>query len=196
MHCSICIYNQVLEVRSVICQYEILKFERLVVAMISLWMIFIFVAINYNLLFFFINQHYCNRWDIWWILGKSAVIDEDEAKHGWIEGLAILISVIVVVIVTAFNDYTKEQQFRGLQNRIEGEHKFTVIRQGEVKQIFVGDIVVGDICQVRSSCYYLIWFMLCKNESGRVAVTLDTVLLGDNSWFYSKCDLLVLRSTL
>lgn len=74
--------------------------------------------------------------------------EEDEGKHGWIEGLAILISVIVVVFVTAFNDYTKERQFRGLQNRIEGEHKFSVIRAGEVKQISVGDIVVGDICQV------------------------------------------------
>lgn len=75
-------------------------------------------------------------------------IEDEETKHGWIEGLAILISVIVVVFVTAFNDYTKERQFRGLQNRIEGEHKFSVIRQGEVKQISVGDIVVGDICQV------------------------------------------------
>nr|CAD7430369.1 unnamed protein product [Timema monikensis] len=74
---------------------------------------------------------------------------ESEGKHGWIEGLAILISVIVVVIVTAFNDYTKERQFRGLQNRIEGEHKFSVIRAGEVRQISVGDIVVGDICQVK-----------------------------------------------
>lgn len=77
------------------------------------------------------------------------VIDEDEAKHGWIEGLAILISVIVVVIVTAFNDYSKERQFRGLQSRIEGEHKFSVIRAGEVKQISVGDIAVGDICQIK-----------------------------------------------
>lgn len=76
--------------------------------------------------------------------------EDDEAKHGWIEGLAILISVIVVVIVTAFNDYTKERQFRGLQNRIEGEHKFNVIRQGELRQISVGDIVVGDICQVNT----------------------------------------------
>ncbi|XP_069694637.1 plasma membrane calcium-transporting ATPase 2 isoform X4 [Periplaneta americana] len=76
-------------------------------------------------------------------------VDEDEGKHGWIEGLAILISVIVVVIVTAFNDYTKERQFRGLQSRIEGEHKFSVMRAGEVKQISVGDIVVGDICQVK-----------------------------------------------
>lgn len=75
--------------------------------------------------------------------------DDDETSHGWIEGLAILISVIVVVVVTAFNDYTKERQFRGLQNRIEGEHKFSVIRKGEVEQISVGDIVVGDICQVK-----------------------------------------------
>ncbi|KAG8227683.1 hypothetical protein J437_LFUL006995, partial [Ladona fulva] len=63
--------------------------------------------------------------------------------------MAILISVIVVVLVTAFNDYTKERQFRGLQSRIEGEHKFSVIRGGEVKQIAVGDIVVGDICQIK-----------------------------------------------
>ncbi|KAL1493475.1 hypothetical protein ABEB36_011520 [Hypothenemus hampei] len=75
--------------------------------------------------------------------------DDDETSHGWIEGLAILISVIVVVLVTAFNDYTKERQFRGLQSRIEGEHKFAVIRGGEVKQISVSDIVVGDICQIK-----------------------------------------------
>ncbi|XP_042239798.1 plasma membrane calcium-transporting ATPase 2-like isoform X8 [Homarus americanus] len=75
--------------------------------------------------------------------------DESEEEAGWIEGVAILISVAVVVFVTAFNDYTKEKQFRGLQNRIEGEHKFTVIRGGEVQQIGVGDIVVGDICQIK-----------------------------------------------
>lgn len=80
---------------------------------------------------------------------EDTPFNDDETGHGWIEGLAILISVIVVVFVTAFNDYTKERQFRGLQNRIEGEHKFSVIRQGEVKQISVSDIVVGDICQIK-----------------------------------------------
>ncbi|XP_020289551.1 plasma membrane calcium-transporting ATPase 1 isoform X8 [Pseudomyrmex gracilis] len=80
---------------------------------------------------------------------QDVVEEEDESKYDWIEGLAILISVIVVVLVTAFNDYSKERQFRGLQSRIEGEHKFSVIRQGEVKQVIVSEIVVGDICQIK-----------------------------------------------
>ncbi|XP_017869269.1 PREDICTED: plasma membrane calcium-transporting ATPase 3 isoform X2 [Drosophila arizonae] len=79
----------------------------------------------------------------------APLLQEEDEHHGWIEGLAILISVIVVVIVTAFNDYSKERQFRGLQSRIEGEHKFSVIRGGEVCQISVGDILVGDIAQVK-----------------------------------------------
>ncbi len=81
-------------------------------------------------------------------IASSKQVEEDD-HHGWIEGLAILISVIVVVIVTAFNDYSKERQFRGLQNRIEGEHKFSVIRGTEARNIGVGEIVVGDICQIK-----------------------------------------------
>ena len=63
--------------------------------------------------------------------------------------MAILGAVVIVVLVTAFNDWRKEKQFRGLQNKIESEHKFAVIRNNEVEQISVGDIVVGDICQVK-----------------------------------------------
>ncbi|XP_048486743.1 plasma membrane calcium-transporting ATPase 2 isoform X5 [Plutella xylostella] len=82
-------------------------------------------------------------------LDDPAHLDEEEGHYQWIEGLAILISVIVVVIVTAFNDYTKERQFRGLQSRIEGEHKFAVIRGNEVSQIPISEIVVGDVCQIK-----------------------------------------------
>ncbi|KAJ6215836.1 hypothetical protein RDWZM_010336, partial [Blomia tropicalis] len=73
----------------------------------------------------------------------------EESEAGWIEGVAILVSVIIVVLVTAFNDYTKERQFRGLQSRIEHEHKFSVIRNNEVIQLLVSELVVGDICQVK-----------------------------------------------
>ncbi|XP_046730684.1 plasma membrane calcium-transporting ATPase 4 isoform X3 [Silurus meridionalis] len=83
--------------------------------------------------------------------GQAAggVEDEGEAQAGWIEGAAILFSVIIVVLVTAFNDWSKEKQFRGLQSRIEQEQKFTVIRNSQVIQIPVAEIVVGDIAQIK-----------------------------------------------
>ncbi|KAM4022157.1 plasma membrane calcium-transporting ATPase 2 isoform 3-T4 [Anomaloglossus baeobatrachus] len=75
--------------------------------------------------------------------------DEGEAEAGWIEGAAILLSVVCVVLVTAFNDWSKEKQFRGLQSRIEQEQKFTVVRAAQVIQIPVAELVVGDIAQVK-----------------------------------------------
>ncbi|XP_034022077.1 plasma membrane calcium-transporting ATPase 2 isoform X3 [Thalassophryne amazonica] len=74
---------------------------------------------------------------------------EEEGEAGWIEGAAILLSVVCVVLVTAFNDWSKEKQFRGLQNRIEQEQKFQVVRGSQVIQLPVADIVVGDIAQVK-----------------------------------------------
>ncbi|XP_063303182.1 plasma membrane calcium-transporting ATPase 1 isoform X4 [Pelobates fuscus] len=79
----------------------------------------------------------------------SGAAEEEESEAGWIEGGAILVSVVCVVLVTAFNDWSKEKQFRGLQNRIEQEQKFTVVRGSQVIQIPVADIVVGDIAQIK-----------------------------------------------
>ncbi|XP_031422337.1 plasma membrane calcium-transporting ATPase 3 isoform X2 [Clupea harengus] len=75
--------------------------------------------------------------------------DEGEAEAGWIEGAAILLSVVCVVLVTAFNDWSKEKQFRGLQSRIEQEQRFAVVRNGTVIQIPVAELVVGDVAQVK-----------------------------------------------
>lgn len=79
----------------------------------------------------------------------GGVDDEGEAHTGWIEGAAILLSVVCVVLVTAFNDWSKEKQFRSLQCRIEQEQKFTVVRGGQVIQVNVSELVVGDIAQVK-----------------------------------------------
>uniref|UniRef100_A0A914Z7S8 P-type Ca(2+) transporter n=1 Tax=Panagrolaimus superbus TaxID=310955 RepID=A0A914Z7S8_9BILA len=77
--------------------------------------------------------------------------EDDDSEHasGWIEGAAILISVVVVVLVTALNDYTKERQFRGLQSKIKTEQKFAVIRDGLQIQIPLDELVVGDIAQIK-----------------------------------------------
>ncbi|MFH4975555.1 hypothetical protein AB6A40_002264 [Gnathostoma spinigerum] len=75
--------------------------------------------------------------------------DPHEQAAGWIEGVAILVAVIVVVLVTALNDWSKEKQFRGLQSKIETEHKFSVIRNGEAMDIIVHELVVGDIARIK-----------------------------------------------
>ncbi|XP_036057670.1 plasma membrane calcium-transporting ATPase 4 isoform X4 [Onychomys torridus] len=79
----------------------------------------------------------------------SSPDEEEEGETGWIEGAAILTSVIIVVLVTAFNDWSKEKQFRGLQSRIELEQKFCIIRNGQLIQLPVAEIVVGDIAQIK-----------------------------------------------
>jgi len=62
----------------------------------------------------------------------------------WLEGIAILSAVIVVVTVSAVNDYQKDQQFRELSSIKDDVHVF-VIREGTKKKISTHDIVVGDV---------------------------------------------------
>ncbi|KAL5111544.1 hypothetical protein TcWFU_002277 [Taenia crassiceps] len=81
--------------------------------------------------------------------GGSVGGDETEGDAGWIEGVAILGAVLVVVLVTAVNDWQKERQFRGLQDKIESDHRISVMRDGEFFECLVGEIVVGDICLIK-----------------------------------------------
>ncbi|XP_068205646.1 plasma membrane calcium-transporting ATPase 4-like [Palaemon carinicauda] len=88
------------------------------------------------------------------ILSFFEAEDEVMAEHKekappWLEGVAIVAAVVVVVLVTAFNDYSKERQFRGLQKTIENSSKFSVVRARSIVQIFLNDIVVGDVCQIK-----------------------------------------------
>ena len=67
----------------------------------------------------------------------------------WVEGVAIAIAVIVVVSVSSFNDWRKERQFRGLQDRIAADNMANVIRKGQNVQVNVKDLVVGDVCCIK-----------------------------------------------
>ncbi len=77
--------------------------------------------------------------------------DSEEDKYGWIDSVAIIASVAAVCFVTAFNDWSKERQFRGLQSKLDTDHLFSVLRNGVVIQIPNSEIVVGDICQVKKT---------------------------------------------
>ncbi|KAH0571647.1 Calcium-transporting ATPase [Spironucleus salmonicida] len=68
----------------------------------------------------------------------------DPAELEWIDGVAILFAVVIVTLVTACNDYSKEKQFRKL-NAVKDDKKVKVIRQSQQCEISIHDVVVGDI---------------------------------------------------
>lgn len=75
--------------------------------------------------------------------------EEGAGSYEYVEGLAIAIGVLVIVLVSAANDYGKEQQFRTLQNKVREEHKISVLRNGHLVMIPIQELLVGDICQVK-----------------------------------------------
>ncbi|KAG5510930.1 hypothetical protein JKF63_06431 [Porcisia hertigi] len=65
-------------------------------------------------------------------------------RTGWIEGFAIICSVVVVTTVSSVNDYRKEQKFHKLTEENSAQ-PIRVRRGGKEVTIDVTEIVVGDI---------------------------------------------------
>jgi Ca2+-transporting ATPase len=62
----------------------------------------------------------------------------------WVEGLAIVIAIVIVVLVTAVNDWQKEQAFARLNAKKE-QREIKVTRSGRIAMISVYDVLAGDI---------------------------------------------------
>ncbi|KAH0551225.1 hypothetical protein GP486_007464, partial [Trichoglossum hirsutum] len=62
----------------------------------------------------------------------------------WVEGVAIMAAVIIVVVVGAANDYQKERQFVKL-NKKKADRVVKVIRSGKPREISVYSVLVGDV---------------------------------------------------
>ncbi|CAK4083021.1 unnamed protein product [Aphanomyces euteiches] len=65
----------------------------------------------------------------------------------WIEGTSILFAVLLVITVSAVNDYQKERQFAAL-NAVKDDERIKVIRNGEPCEVSKYDILVGDVVRV------------------------------------------------
>ena len=70
-------------------------------------------------------------------------------KVDWVEGVAIIVAVLIVVLVGAANDYQKEQQFARLNAKKE-DRELIVVRNGNQKMISIHDLVVGDILNLQT----------------------------------------------
>jgi Ca2+-transporting ATPase len=71
----------------------------------------------------------------------------DNPPVEWVEGVAILVAIIIIVLVGALNDFQKQHQFRKL-NKKQQDRDVKVVRSGRPQEIPIYDIVVGDVVQV------------------------------------------------
>jgi Ca2+-transporting ATPase len=62
----------------------------------------------------------------------------------WVEGCAIVIAIVIVVLVTAVNDWQKEQAFVRLNAKKE-DREIKVSRSGKAIMINVHDVLAGDV---------------------------------------------------
>lgn len=62
----------------------------------------------------------------------------------WVEGVAIIVAIVIVVIVGSLNDYQKERQFAKL-NKKKQSRDVKVVRSGKTIEISVFDILVGEV---------------------------------------------------
>ena len=111
------------------------------------------------------------------VLGIISIVVETTfgREHGescgtcWIEGAAILVSVCIVVLVTAGIDYAKQFAFIKLTRSLHETNTKSVIRNGKQVSVIDDDIVVGDILSV--------------NSHSLASIPADCILLGPETDF-------------
>ncbi len=69
---------------------------------------------------------------------------DNTARVEWVEGVAIVVAILIVVLVGALNDWQKERQFRKLNQKKE-DRTVKVVRSGKPSTLSVHDLLVGDV---------------------------------------------------
>jgi magnesium-transporting ATPase (P-type) len=93
---------------------------------------------------------------------------------GWVEGAAIFIAIFLVSNISAGNDYSKQLQFKALENSSANDERTSVLRDGSIERINPRDLVVGDILvlQVIIDCIHVIYIFcllpFCDESMGCV----------------------------
>ncbi len=72
----------------------------------------------------------------------------DTPSKDWIDGMAIILAVIIVILVSSINNYIKEIEFREFQKIVLSDRKVCVIRDGQDEEIAESELLVGDLLKI------------------------------------------------
>jgi magnesium-transporting ATPase (P-type) len=74
---------------------------------------------------------------------------QTEEENAWLDSLGIFVAILLVTSVTSFNNWSKERQFREL-NRVKEKRIIKVVREGKTIEIFINDVMVGDLVSMET----------------------------------------------
>ncbi|XVF60159.1 hypothetical protein PTKIN_Ptkin08bG0021700 [Pterospermum kingtungense] len=77
-------------------------------------------------------------------------IKQHGPKDGWYEGGSIFFAVFIVTVVSAITYYRLERQIFDKLSKVSNNVQIDVVRGGQVQQVSIFDIVVGDIVCLKS----------------------------------------------
>ncbi|KAK8130961.1 Calcium-transporting ATPase 2 [Apiospora sp. TS-2023a] len=70
--------------------------------------------------------------------------DPEHPGVEWVEGVAIIVAIVIVVLVGSLNDWQKERQFAKL-NKKKQDRVVRAVRSGQTVEVSVFDIMAGDV---------------------------------------------------
>ena len=68
----------------------------------------------------------------------------------WYEGVGILVTVVVMIILAALADFLHDRDVRCTQEKIHAERRVAVIRDAIAEEILSKDVRVGDLCKLKA----------------------------------------------
>lgn len=87
------------------------------------------------------------------LFGQPSEFDAEGVKIpkvDWVEGVAILVAVVVVILVGAVNDYQKELQFKNLSSQEQTNKKINLVREGLLLESTLDNLMVGDLIDLKT----------------------------------------------
>eukprot|EP00359_Climacostomum_virens_P006958 CAMPEP_0204919972 /NCGR_PEP_ID=MMETSP1397-20131031/17116_1 /ASSEMBLY_ACC=CAM_ASM_000891 /TAXON_ID=49980 /ORGANISM="Climacostomum Climacostomum virens, Strain Stock W-24" /LENGTH=971 /DNA_ID=CAMNT_0052093617 /DNA_START=369 /DNA_END=3284 /DNA_ORIENTATION=- len=88
----------------------------------------------------------------------------DDPSEGWLDGVAILIAVMIVVMVASTNDYMKQKQFAKL-NEEAGDFKVIIVKNGQEEEVSVYSLMVGDLLHISTGLIMPVDGVLIRSAS-------------------------------
>jgi len=118
------------------------------------------------------------------------------AEVGWIESVSIYIAILIVVLVTAFTDKQKDNQFQALEKAQKSSQACRVVRDGKEMPVPPEEVVVGDVLCLRYGEKVMVDGLLIYDRSDGIAIG-EAALTGEpnavekaprDPWLFSGTD--------